>query len=60
MRAATIKKYHNSEKGRNKRNAASKRYYLKNRKIKKEKEPLSKISVLEEQLKILKIKYSQI
>jgi len=60
MRAATIKKYHTSEKGRAKRNAASRRYYLKNRKIKKEKELLSKISVLEDQLKILKIKYSQI
>ena len=47
MRAATIKTYHTSDKGKNK-------------KIKKEKELSKKISELEEQLKELKIKYSEI
>tara|TARA_R110000851_G_scaffold45811_1_gene111918 strand:+ start:135 stop:398 length:264 start_codon:yes stop_codon:yes gene_type:complete len=60
MRAATIKKYHTSDKGKEKLRQASKKYYHKNKKIKKEKELSKKISELEEQLKELKIKYSEI
>lgn len=60
LRKASVKKYHKSEKGKEKLRQASKKYYHKKKKIKEEKELSNKISELEEQLKELKIKYSQI
>tara|TARA_R110001592_G_scaffold113148_2_gene311995 strand:- start:424 stop:696 length:273 start_codon:yes stop_codon:yes gene_type:complete len=60
IRAATIKKYHDSDKGRAKRNAASKRYYQRKRKEKMEAALSNQIAEAEEKLNALKSKYSQL
>ena len=60
IRAATIKKYHSTDKGRAKRNAASKRYYQRKRKEKLEATLSDQIAEAEENLKNLKSKYSQL
>lgn len=60
IRAATIKKYHSSEKGRAKRNAASKRYYQKKRKLKKESALSEQIAEAEAKLNALKNQYAEL
>tara|TARA_R110000765_G_scaffold401948_1_gene497587 strand:+ start:1057 stop:1320 length:264 start_codon:yes stop_codon:yes gene_type:complete len=60
IRAETIKKYHSTDKGRAKRNAASKRYYQRKRKEKMEAALTDQIAAAEENLKNLKSKFSQL
>jgi len=60
LRAATIKKYHDSDKGKAKRNAASKRYYQKKRKQKKESALSEQIATAEANLKNLKSQYAKL